>query len=254
MCRVSVCKESVFRGRVRVRGMCTISRRIFCYLHEQKQKNPPPPKARAFQMSVEAATDTNDAITGMFLRNVVQARMLFDSGANRSFMSTIVDMGDSRMVRVTLCVSGATIDIKGSLFLVTFLVMRIPSFDVVLGMDWLSNHKASIKCHKKIISFPLTDGRRKEKKVVSDIPVVSEYSEVCPDDLPFLASIREVEYKTDLVIGATPVAKAPYRLGLSKIHEMMSQIQELLDHGFIRPSSSPWGALVLFVKKKDVAF
>ncbi|XP_071733449.1 uncharacterized protein [Rutidosis leptorrhynchoides] len=236
-----------------------------------KHKNPPQPEARAFQMSVDAATTADDAITGMFLVNFVSARVLFDCGANCSFVSTTfcaklnvpvivineplsVEVGDGRTVPVTKFVSGFTIDIEGSLFPVTCLVMPIPSFDVVLGMNWLSYHKASIKCDRKVISFPVDGGKqvvargdsayvidvKKEKKVLSDIPVVSEYPEVFPDELPGLPPIREVEYKIELVPGATPVAIAPYRLAPSEIHEMMSQIQELLDRGFIRPSSSPW--------------
>ena len=90
-----------------------------------------------------------------------------------------------------------------------------------------------------------------EKKALTDIPVVCDFAEVFPDELPGLPPIREVEYKIELLPGATPVAKAPYRLAPSEIREVMTQIQDLLDRGFIRPSSSPWGAPVLFVKKKD---
>ncbi|XP_071687198.1 uncharacterized protein [Rutidosis leptorrhynchoides] len=141
--------------------------------------------------------------------------------------------------------------------------MPIPSSDVVLGMNWLKDHKASIKCHRMIISFLVTSGKRvvacsdrigfccpllsmmkaqkssakgcdsflvyvtvvkKEDKVVSDIFVVSEYPEVFPDELLGLPPIRKVEYKIELVPGATSVAKALYRLALSEIREMMPQI------------------------------
>ncbi|XP_071687528.1 uncharacterized protein [Rutidosis leptorrhynchoides] len=273
----------------------------------QKRKNPPPPEARAFQMSVDTATETDDAITGMFLINSSPARVLFDCRANCSFMSVTlcdklkfpinvlseplrIEVGDGRTVPVTTSVSGVTIEIDGNEFPITCLVMPIPSFDVVLGMDWLGRHKASIKCDKKIIHFPLADGTRavargdrgrfncplistmkakkslakgcdsflayvidaqKEKKSVSDIPIVSEFPEVFPDELPGLPPVRELEYKIELLPGFTTVAKAPYRLVPSEIRDMMSQIQELLDGGFIRPSSSPWGAPVLFVKNKD---
>ncbi|XP_071714870.1 uncharacterized protein [Rutidosis leptorrhynchoides] len=94
-------------------------------------------------------------------------------------------------------------------------------------------------------------GAKKEKKMVYDIPVVSEFLEVFPDELPGLPPVREVEYKIELIPGTTLVAKAPYRLAPPEIREMMSQIQELLDRGFMRPSWSLWGAPVLFVKKKD---
>ncbi|XP_071733460.1 uncharacterized protein [Rutidosis leptorrhynchoides] len=143
----------------------------------QKRKNPPQPDASAFQMSVDAATAADDAITGMFLVNSVPARVLFDCGANCSFVSTTfcaklnvpvivineplsVEVGDGRTVPVTKFLSGFTIDIEGSLFPVTCLVMPIPSFDVVLSMNWLSYHKASIKCDRKVISFPVDGGKR----------------------------------------------------------------------------------------------
>ncbi|XP_071687310.1 uncharacterized protein [Rutidosis leptorrhynchoides] len=216
----------------------------------QKRKNPPPPEARAFQMLVDTATDTDDVITGMFLVNSVPARVLFDCGSNRSFVSTTfcaklnvpvsvlneplsVEVVDGRTVLVPNCVSGITIDIEGSFFPVTCLVMPIPRFDVVLGIIWLSDHKADIKCDRKVIYFPVAAGKwvvargdrggfrcpllsvmkakkslakgcdsflayvidvKKEKKVVFDIPVGSEYPEVFLDELPGLPSIREVEY------------------------------------------------------------
>ncbi|XP_071741922.1 uncharacterized protein [Rutidosis leptorrhynchoides] len=139
--------------------------------------------------------------------------------------------------------------------------MPIPSSDVVLSMNWLKDHKASIRCHRMIISFLVTSGKRvmacgdwggfrcplllmmkaqksldkkcdsflayvidvkKEENVESDISVVSEYPEVFPDELLGLPMIREVEYKIELVPGATPVVKAPYRLASSEIREMMS--------------------------------
>ncbi|GJU96839.1 putative reverse transcriptase domain-containing protein [Tanacetum coccineum] len=91
------------------------------------------------------------------------------------------------------------------------------SFDVIIGMDWLSQHKAVIVCHDKVVEIPVED----------------------------------VEFRIDLVPGATPIAKSPYRLAPSEMQELFGQLQELQDKGFIRPSHSPWGAPVLFVKKKD---
>ncbi|GJV10654.1 hypothetical protein Tco_1352195, partial [Tanacetum coccineum] len=78
--------------------------------------------------------------------------------------------------------------------------------------------------------------------------------EVFPEDLPGLPPTRQVEFQIDLVPGAAPVARAPYRLAPSEMKELSEQLKELSDKGFIRPSSSPWGAPVLFVKKKDRSF
>ncbi|GKF57752.1 putative reverse transcriptase domain-containing protein, partial [Tanacetum coccineum] len=87
-----------------------------------------------------------------------------------------------------------------------------------------------------------------------NVPVVQELSEVFPEDLPGIPPTRQMEFRINLVPGATPVVRAPYRLAPSKMKELAEQLQELTDKGFIRPSSSPWGAPVLFVKKKDGSF
>ncbi|GJT20341.1 hypothetical protein Tco_0890278 [Tanacetum coccineum] len=174
------------------------------------------------------------------------------------------------------------------------------SFDVIIGMDWLTKYHAVIVCAEKIVCIPFGDeilivrgdgssnkhGTRlniisctkaqeyltkgchvflanitatkdKDKskgKRLKDVPVVQEFPEVFPEDLPSIPPTRQVEFRIDLVPGATPVARAPYRLAPSEMKELAEQLQELTDKGFIRPSSSPWGAPVLFVKKKDGSF
>ncbi|GJS05306.1 putative reverse transcriptase domain-containing protein [Tanacetum coccineum] len=95
--------------------------------------------------------------------------------------------------------------------------------------------------------------KSKEKRL-EDVPTVRDFPEVFPEDLPGLPLIRQVEFQIDLVPGVAPVARAPYRLAPSEMEELSTQLQELSDKGFIRPSSSPWGAPVLFVKKKDGSF
>ncbi|GKD13849.1 putative reverse transcriptase domain-containing protein [Tanacetum coccineum] len=95
---------------------------------------------------------------------------------------------------------------------------------------------------------------KSEKKRLEDVPVVRDFPEVFPEDLSGLPPPRQVEFQIDLIPGAAPVARAPYRLALSEMKELSDQLKELSDKGFIRPSSSPWGAPVLFVKKKDESF
>ncbi|GJR27965.1 putative reverse transcriptase domain-containing protein [Tanacetum coccineum] len=95
---------------------------------------------------------------------------------------------------------------------------------------------------------------KSEKKRLEDVPIVQNFPEVFPEDLPGLPPTRQVEFQIDLVPGAAPVARAPYRLAPSEMKELSEQLKELSDKGFIRPSSSPWGAPVLFVKKKDGSF
>ncbi|GJW44093.1 putative reverse transcriptase domain-containing protein, partial [Tanacetum coccineum] len=99
----------------------------------------------------------------------------------------------------------------------------------------------------------VTEKEPKEKSL-NDVPIIRDFPEVFPDDLPGLPPPRQVEFRIELVHGAAPVARAPYRLVSSKLKELSDQLKELSEKGFIRPSSSPWGAPVLFVKKKDGSF
>ncbi|GKA44056.1 putative reverse transcriptase domain-containing protein [Tanacetum coccineum] len=123
-------------------------------------------------------------------------------------------------------------------------------------MDWLSNYKAEIIFHEKVVRIPLPDGkvlrvvgeRTEEKarflmgvKKQEEIVVVRVFPEVFPDDLSRLPHIQEIEFWIELIPGATPVAKSPYRLSPSELEELSGQLKELQDKGFIRPSSSPLG-------------
>ncbi|GJS70090.1 putative reverse transcriptase domain-containing protein [Tanacetum coccineum] len=139
---------------------------------------------------------------------------------------------------------------------------------VIKGMDWLSNHKAEIIFHEKVVRIPLLDGkvlkilgeRLEEKarllmsvkasdKKQGEIVMVRDFPEVFPDDLSGLPPVWEIEFRIELIPRATPIAKSPYRLAPSELEELSGQLKELQDKGYIRPSSSTWGAPVLFVKK-----
>ncbi|GJQ92712.1 reverse transcriptase domain-containing protein, partial [Tanacetum coccineum] len=123
-------------------------------------------------------------------------------------------------------------------------------------------YHARIICDEKIVHIPIDDEtliiqvtkKNSNEKRLEDIPVVREFLEVFPEDLHGLSLVHQVEFQIDLIPGATPVARAPYRLAPSEMQELSNQLQELADRGFIRPSTSPWGAPVLFVKKKDGSF
>nr|GFC68348.1 putative reverse transcriptase domain, aspartic peptidase domain protein [Tanacetum cinerariifolium] len=86
---------------------------------------------------------------------------------------------------------------------------------------------------------------------IHDQPIVSEFLDVFPDELPWIPPVREVEFNIKLILGSEPISKAPYLMAPIELKELKDQLQELLERGFIRPSVSPWGAPVLFVKKKD---
>ena len=90
-----------------------------------------------------------------------------------------------------------------------------------------------------------------EAKSLEEVPVMNEYPDVFPEELPGMPPDRDVEFVIDLVPGTAPTAKRPYRMAALELAELKKQLEELQQIGFIRPSSSPWGAPVLFVKKKD---
>ncbi|KAI3765789.1 hypothetical protein L2E82_15833 [Cichorium intybus] len=201
-----------------------------------------------------------------------------------------VELASGKKVGIKQVYRGCELSIDDQKFSLNLLPIGVKTFDVVIGMDWLGANDAKIACGKKIVSVKIPCGSKvyvygekpkrmsnlistakirrclmkgclsyvayvmmedKVKKTVHDIDVVKEYPEVFPDDLPGLPPERQVEFCIDLVPGASPIARAPYRLAPTEMRELMSQLQELLDKGFIRPSVSPWGAPVLFVKKKD---
>ncbi|TLX69787.1 hypothetical protein E9993_22755 [Labilibacter sediminis] len=272
-----------------------------------KKDDVPKAKVRAFQMKIEEAKKDDEVILGTFLVNSMPAFVLFDSGANKSFVSYAfcarfnkdrspldlpfiveVAFGESTIVREKY--DNCSIEISSRTFPISLIPAPISEFDVIIGMDWLSPNHAQVDCAEKLVRIPLIDGGcaiargkrnassfsfisvMKTRKCLAkgypvflayalsmvqkklepiDVDVVRNYADVFPNDLPGLPPTRLIDFQIDLVPGAAPIAKAPYRLAPSEMKEVMSQLQELLDKGFIRPSSSPWGAPVLFVKKKD---
>ncbi|GJR18889.1 putative reverse transcriptase domain-containing protein [Tanacetum coccineum] len=144
------------------------------------------------------------------------------------------------------------------------IVMELGSFDFIISMDWLAKYQAV--CAEKIKYMPkgchvflahVTTKKTEdtlEGKRLEDVPIVQDFPKVFLEDLPGLPPTRQVEFQIDLIPGAAPVVRAPYQLAPYEIKELSDQLQELFDKGFIRLSSSPWGALVLFVKKKDGSF
>ncbi|GKA38953.1 putative reverse transcriptase domain-containing protein [Tanacetum coccineum] len=110
-------------------------------------------------------------------------------------------------------------------------------------------------CHVFLahVTAKKAEDKSKEKRL-KNVPIIRDFSEVFPEDFPGIPPTRKVEFQIDLVPGVAPVAREPYRLATSEMKELSDQLQELFDKGFIRPSSSPWGAPVLFVKKKDGSF
>nr|GFA72421.1 putative reverse transcriptase domain-containing protein [Tanacetum cinerariifolium] len=124
----------------------------------------------------------------------------------------------------------------------------------VISCSKVQEYKAK-GCHVFLAQISATkEDYKSERKQVKDVPIVQDFPEVFHEDLPGLPPARPIEFQIDLIPGAALVARAPYRLASSEMKELSKQLQELSDKGLIRASSSPWGALVLFVKKKDGSF
>nr|GFA55145.1 retrotransposon protein, putative, Ty3-gypsy subclass [Tanacetum cinerariifolium] len=147
-------------------------------------------------------------------------------------------------------------------FNIDLIPVELGSFDVIIGMDWLRRCHVVIVCDDKLVQIPygnetlsfrgnesnneresrLTGEDRTEGKQLEDVPFIRDYPKVFPKDFPGLPRARPVEFQIDLILGAAPVAQVPYRLAPSEMKELSEQLQELSKKGFIRPSSSPWGA------------
>ncbi|GJX61778.1 putative reverse transcriptase domain-containing protein [Tanacetum coccineum] len=124
--------------------------------------------------------------------------------------------------------------------------IKLGSFDIVIGMDWLSKYHARIICDEKVIQIPIKGEtlvirvmeKKSDEKRLEDIRVVREFPEVFPEDLPSLSPIRQVEFQIDLIPGTTPVARAPYRLAPSEMQELSNQLQELSDRVLALPEGN----------------
>nr|GFB24596.1 putative reverse transcriptase domain-containing protein [Tanacetum cinerariifolium] len=246
---------------------------------------------------------------GMFLLNQHFARVLINSEVDKSFISlsfssmlkippiTIdafydIEMADGNLVTINTVIQGCFLTLLNQPFEIDLIPIKLGSFDVVIGMDWLSKYHSKILCEEKVVHFPI-DGetlivrgdqsktrlniisciiteryisrgcqifmiqvmeKKSDEKRLDDIPVVKEYPDIFLEDLTGLLPVRQVEFQIDLILGTAHVARTPYRLAPSELQELSNQRQELIDRGFIRPSTLPWGAPVLFVKKKDRSF
>ncbi|KAJ0524802.1 putative nucleotidyltransferase, Ribonuclease H [Helianthus annuus] len=267
-------------------------------------------RGRAFVIGAGEARNDPNVVAGKFLLDDRFVSVLFDSGADASYVSLriskklkhppallsskhVVEIANGGNIEATHVIHDCTLELSGHMYSIDLFPVKLGSFDVVIGMDWLSKHRAEILCQEKAVRIPRCSGQplivrgnkggevtgvisllkaqkclqkghtailalvtdtHERKKRIEDFPIVRDYPEVFPEDLPGLPPHRQVEFQIELAPGAAPIARAPYRLAPAELKELSTQLQELLDKGFIRPSSSPWGAPVLFVKKKDGTF
>ncbi|GKA50548.1 putative reverse transcriptase domain-containing protein, partial [Tanacetum coccineum] len=235
-------------------------------------------QGRAYALGGRDASPDSNVITSMFLLNKHYAKILFDTGADRSFVSFTfsaliditpttlenhydVELSDGKIIEVNTIIRGCTLNFMNHPLNIDLMPVPLGSFDVIIGMDWFTKYHGVIICDKKIgcdvfLAHITTKEAKDESKGkrLEDVPIVRDFPEVFPEDLPGIPRARQVEFQIDLVPGAAPVARAPYRLAPSEMKELAEQLQELSDKGFIRPNSSPWGAPVLFVQKKNGSF
>jgi hypothetical protein len=211
-------------------------------------------------------------------------RVLFDSGATHSFMNgkTLSKVGlnscntnDAFTIKTAggnisseLVTRGVPLELGSKTIDTNLIILGLEGMDVILGMDWMNWHKVVLDISERMVEInslivgtmtlylPFKDGVNPCSYVaitsqLEEIPVVREFADVFPDELSGMPPDRGVEFVIELQPGTAPISKRPYRMPPKKLAELKTQLQELLDKGYIRPSSSPWGCPALFVKKKD---
>ncbi|GJZ22607.1 putative reverse transcriptase domain-containing protein [Tanacetum coccineum] len=218
-------------------------------------------QGRAYTLRDRKAHQDLNVVTGMFLVNQHLARVLFDSGADKSFISTSlasmlnippitidtfydIEMADGNLVNTNTVIQGCTLTLLNQPFKIDLMPIKLSSFDVVIGTDWLSKYHARIIYDEKVVHIPIdvTEKKKSDEKRLEDIPVVREFPEVFIEDLPGLPPVRQVEVQIDLIPGATPTDPleccidvselnnftVKNRLPLPDIDELMSQLQRFI--------------------------
>jgi hypothetical protein len=154
-----------------------------------------------------------------------------------------------------------------------FMGNQDTTIDVILGMNWLTKYQASLSCDKRTVKLVSLSGEEvlvelvlsrprkgschkvtthiEEIKPSESINAVSDFPDVFPEELPGMPPERKVEFAIELILGTAPISKRAYQVSRPELVELKKQIDELLEKGYIRPSTSPWAALVLFLEKKD---
>ncbi|GJV09546.1 hypothetical protein Tco_1347202 [Tanacetum coccineum] len=185
--------------------------------------------ARAYGVGTVGTNPNSNVVTGMFLLNKRYASILFETGTDRSFVS----IAFSYLIDIIPTTLDHGFDVE--------LADEMGSFDVIIGMDWLSKYHAVIVCDEKIVRCHVflahvtakkAEDKSKEKRL-EDGPIVRDFPKVLLEDLSGIPPTRQVEIQIDLVPGVAPVAWAPYRLAPSEMKELSDQLQELSGKGFI---------------------
>ncbi|GJY01865.1 putative reverse transcriptase domain-containing protein, partial [Tanacetum coccineum] len=239
-------------------------------------------RGKAYVLGGGKTNPDSNVLKGTFLLNNHYASILFDSGVDRSFVSTTfstllditpdtldisyaVELVDGRIYETNTALRGCTLELLGHPFNIDLMPVELGSFDVIIGMESLANHHAMIVCDEKIVCIPYEDEvlivqccsiflaqvtkketeDKSEEKRLEDVSTVRDFLDVFPKDLPGLPPTRQVEFQINLVPGAAPVARTQYRLAPSELQELSTQLQELSDKGFIILRSSVYSKINL---------
>jgi hypothetical protein len=240
---------------------------------------------RIYYTQVVTTPEGEPVMMGTFLVANHPAVILFDSGASHTFISKkfvekhCIRYNESREGFIIHSLGGqiftkevafhVPVTLAERDFPTNMIVLKGQDIDVILGMNWLAQHKAILNTDLRtirlsydqeevLLSIPVATtakpfGRVYETIIpkIQDIPVVCEFSDVFPEDLPGLPPERDVEFVIELKPGMAPVSRRLYRMPPNELAELKTQLKDLLEKGFIRPSSSHWGCPAIFVKKKD---
>jgi hypothetical protein len=235
-------------------------------------------------VTTEKAQHAQDVVLGMFLASSYPPTVLFDSGASHSFISSSFVVKHHLSITImkqTMLVSSPggemgtkhicpviSITIRGVDFLANLIVLDSKGIDIIHGMDWLRKYAGVILCAKRAIRLTKEDGtivefnaaiqaeqvnllNKVQETSLNEIRIAQEYPDVFPKDLPGMPPDRDIEFIIELLPGTPHISKRPYRMRVNELVELKKQIAELQSNGFIHHSSSPWGAPVLFMEKKD---
>jgi hypothetical protein len=238
---------------------------------QQGTAQPLATRGRLNHLTAEDAAAATDVALGEFLVDSVLATVLFDTGAQFSYISTkfvkerslptkprprpILTSSPLGEKRSMLECRGVKLVFEGQLFTADLTVLKSTGIDVILGMDWLAKHNVMISCNPRFIQLEHPSGRKVQiepqspkaatmlcnmsGKEIEEIPVVCEFPDVFPEELTELAPDRDVEFVIEPMPGAGPVAKSPYRMSSDELDELKKQLKKLLEQGFVRPSASP---------------
>jgi hypothetical protein len=237
--------------------------------------------------TLEDVPEGEQVLAGMSSLNRHPIVILFYFGATHNFISkactksrrlTITHLSTPYMIStpggktVTQYLAKNTpLNLGGMVYKTGLIILDGQGIDVILGMSWMKEYKAVIDIVARTVHLESPTHGNVVLKLPSptsmtstlhhttaqnleDIPVAYEFSDVFPEDLPGMPLDREVEFVIELQPGTTPISRRPYKMTPKELAELKVQLNELLDKGYIHPSSSPWGCPTLFVKKKDQSF